>query len=85
MTGPLMVTPKVSVELAGEVLWRFKESPMGRSDYVAVMDDVAKKNLSGPIVYDALHAQGARNVGPTKLHTYNKRHYLVIAPDLNVV
>ena len=56
LTGPLRMTPKVAVELAGEVLRRFKESPMGRSDYVAVMDDVAKKNLSGPIVYDALHA-----------------------------
>ena len=56
LTGPLRMTPKVALELVGEVLRRFKEPPMGRSDYVAVMDDVAKKNLSGPIVYDALHA-----------------------------
>ena len=50
------MTPKVAVELVGEVLRRFKVVDMARSDYVAVMDDVAKKNLSGPIVYDALHA-----------------------------
>ncbi len=29
---------------------------MARSDYVAVIEDIAKKNLPGPIVYDALHA-----------------------------
>ena len=79
------MTPKVALELVGDLLHDFKESPMARSDYVAVLEDIAKKNLSDPIVYDALHDQGARNVGATKLHTYNKRHYLVIAPDLNVV
>ena len=85
LTGPLRMTPKVSVELIGEILRRFKVVDMARSDYVAVLEDMAKKNLSGPIVYDALHAHGARNVGATKLHTYNKRHFLVVAPDLNVV
>ena len=50
------MTPKVALELVGDLLHDFKESPMARSDYVAVIEDIAKKNLPGPIVYDALHA-----------------------------
>ena len=45
---------------------------------------LADKALSGPIIYDAVHAQGARKVRASKVHTYNLGHFKKIAPDLKV-
>ena len=46
---------------------------------------MADKNLSGPIIYDALHAAGARKIGVQTIHSYNQSHFAKVAPDLTVV
>lgn len=86
LTGKLALPPKAAAELvAGVLLARFKEAPLSRDDFAAVVKSQADKNLSGPIIYDALHAQGARNLGCLSVNTYNGDHFAKVAPDLQPV
>ena len=49
----------------------------GRQDY-------GPRNLSGPIIYDALHAEGARKAGASVVNAYNPDHFKKVAPDLTM-
>lgn len=83
LTGRLRLPPKAAAQLVeGVLLARFKEVPLSRSDYARVVKTMAAKNLSGPIIYDALHAEGARKAGATVVHTYNSAHFKKVASDL---
>jgi predicted nucleic acid-binding protein len=86
LTGRLKLPPKQAAQLVeGALVSLFKEANLGRGDYLAAIKGLAEKSLSGPIIYDAVHAQGARNVRASKVHTYNLDHFRTIAPDLNIV
>src|SRR5438105_15271470 len=86
LTGRLKIPPAQAAQLVeGALVCLFKEAEMGRTDYVTAIKGLAQKSLSGPIIYDAVHAQGARKVGASKVHTYNFDHFRSIAPDLKVV
>jgi len=86
LTGRLKIPPKQAAQLIeGALVSLFQEAELERADYLAAIKSLAEKSLSGPIIYDAVHAQGARKVGASKVHTYNLEHFRKIAPDLNVV
>ena len=53
-----------------------------RGDYRVVVQDLASRDLRGPIVYDALLLQAARRSGPDIILTYNLRDFRRLAPDL---
>jgi predicted nucleic acid-binding protein len=85
LTGPLKLPPKAAAQIVEiNLLKKFKEAPLNRQDYAGVVKDMADKNLSGPIIYDALHAAGARKVGAKIINTYNGGHFAKVAPDLAV-
>ena len=85
LTGRLKLPPKAAAQLIeGVLLARFKEAPLSREDYAQVVKAMAQKNLSGPIIYDALHAEGARKAGAAVLNTYNLDHFAKVAPDLTL-
>ena len=85
LTGRLRLPPKAAAQLVeGVLLAKFKEAALTRQDYADVVKSMADKNLSGPIVYDALHAAGARKVGAATINTYNPDHFSKVAPDLKV-
>ena len=86
LTGRLKLPPRAAARLVqGVLLARFKEAPLSREDYAAAVKDMADKNLSGPIIYDALHAAGARKIGASAVNTYNLAHFAIVAPDLKAV
>jgi len=86
LTGRLKIPPKQAAQLVeGAMVSLFKEAELSRSDYLKAIKSLAEKSLSGPIIYDAVHAQGARKVRASKVHTYNLDHFRKIAPDLDVV
>jgi predicted nucleic acid-binding protein len=85
LTGRLKLPPKAAAQLVeGVLLARFKEAGLSRQDYAAVVKSMADKNLSGPIIYDALHAAGARKIGARVVHTYNRDHFTNVGPDLTL-
>jgi hypothetical protein len=45
---------------------------------------MAQRNLSGPIIHDALHAEEARKAGASAVSTYNPDHFKKAAPDLTL-
>lgn len=86
LTGRLKLPPEAAAQLVeGVLVAKFKEAALSRDDYIEVVKTMADKNLSGPIVYDALHAAGARKLGAATLNTYNRDHFAKVAPDLKVV
>ena len=85
LTGRLKIPPKQAAQLVeGALVALFKEVKLGRSDYLAAIRSAAEKSLSGPIIYDSIHVQGARKVRASRVHTYNPDHFKTIAPDLNI-
>ena len=86
LTGRLHIAPKQALQLIrGTLISLFKEAKIGRRDYLAALQSVADKGLSGPIVYDALHVEGARKLQASKVNTYNLDNFRLVAPDLNIV
>jgi predicted nucleic acid-binding protein len=85
LTGRLRLPPKAAAQLVeGVLLARFKDVHLSRDDYEGVIKAMSDKNLSGPIIYDALHAAGARKIGAVSINTYNCDHFSKVAPDLKV-
>jgi len=85
LTGRLQIPPKQAARLVeGAMASIFKEIELGRAQYLAAIKGVAHKGLGGSIVYDAVHAEGARKIKASKLHTYNVEHFEKVAPDLKV-
>lgn len=85
LTGRLKLPLKAAAQLVeGVLLARFKEAVLSRQDYAEVVKSMADKNLSGPIIYDALHAAGARKIGAQVLHSYNRDHFAKVGPDLTL-
>jgi predicted nucleic acid-binding protein len=85
LTGRLAVPPKDAARLVEDLARRFSEAPMDRASFLRVCDAMGRRSLSGPIVYDALHAEGARMSGAQKVHTYNRSHFSTVAPDLDAI
>jgi predicted nucleic acid-binding protein len=85
LTGIFKIAPKQAAQLIqGTMIPLFKEAEIGRREYLAAIQKSAAKALAGPVVYDAVHAEGARKVKASKVHTYNLAHFKAVAPDLNV-
>jgi predicted nucleic acid-binding protein len=85
LTGRLRLPPKAAAQLVeGVLLAKFKEAALSRNDYAQVVKTMAQRNLSGPIIYAALHAEGARQAGASVLNTYNPDHFKKVAPDLTL-
>jgi predicted nucleic acid-binding protein len=85
LTGRFQIAPKQAVKLVEGMARLFKEAVFDRSDYLAAIKNAAENALSGAIIYDVVHAEAARKVGASKVHTYNSAHFSRVAPDLNIV
>jgi predicted nucleic acid-binding protein len=85
LTGPLRLSPQMAAQLVAGAVADFKEARLTRDDYVEAIKALGKKNLAGPIIYDALHAAGARKVNAATLHTYNPAHFAQVADGLKLV
>ena len=44
-------------------------------DYVWVLEQLTALNLTGSVVYDALHARAALKAGTTALYTFNVKDF----------
>ena len=51
-------------------------------EYLQTIDSVAKQNLIGAIVYDALLVACARKIKARHIYTNNLKHFRRVAPDL---
>ncbi len=52
--------------------------------YVKLIEGASAKGIGGGSIFDAIHAQTARDAGCTDIHTLSVRHFRHVAPDLAV-
>ncbi|MFZ1641602.1 MAG: PIN domain-containing protein [Candidatus Contendobacter sp.] len=76
----LPINPRISTDQAMfliemEILQRFSTVPLSVDAYRQAMIDVARVGRSGGAMYDALILQAARNVGASRLYTFNDKHF----------
>jgi predicted nucleic acid-binding protein len=53
--------------------------------YRQLISTAPTKGIRGGSIYDALHAETARQAGCNEIHTLNLAHFKHVAPDLKVV
>ncbi len=80
--SPRRIRPLEAVEIVES--WRnlCKVMPLSPKDYVDFLRDAAKRGLSGPAIYDALHIACARKANAFPIYTLNVRHFRLVAPDM---
>ncbi len=71
--------------LAENILPHFRVATLSAAEYKAVLRQAAEKGWTGGLVYDALHLAAATNSQCKRIYTFNLRHFLQLAPQLQDV
>ena len=58
---------------------------LGVEDCLRLIAKAPEKGIRGGTIYDALHAETARQCGCQRLYTLNLAHFKHVAPDLTVL
>ncbi len=80
------VSPKITPALALQLIQENIETKaeiisLTASDYIDIIKNVAKFNLSGGIIYDAIIAGAAQKIKADKLLTFNIKDFKRVWPD----
>jgi predicted nucleic acid-binding protein len=68
--------------LAQNVLPYFHIAALDASQYSSVLKQAAENGWTGGLVYDALHLAAAVSNHCKRIYTFNLRHFLRLAPEL---
>jgi predicted nucleic acid-binding protein len=71
--------------LAENILPHFHIAAISAAQYTSVLQQAAEKGWTGGLVYDALHLAAATSNHCKRIYTFNLRHFLQLAPDLQHV
>lgn len=62
------------------ILARLVVMEIGKSEYLNAIENVSSKGLTSGIIYDALHAEAAKQASCSRIYTYNIEHFEALAP-----
>jgi len=79
---PLRMSPVDAANVVAHTAQRFKTISLTESEYVQVVEGLARLGHSGGMIYDALILACARKSKATRIYTLNPRHFRLVAPDL---
>ena len=68
--------------LAENILPYFHVAALSAAQYTSVLRQAAEKGWMGGLVYDALHLATATGNDCKRIYTFNLRHFLQLAPQL---
>jgi len=68
--------------LAQNILPHFHVAALSAAQYTSVLRQAAEKGWTGGLVYDALHLAAATSNHCERIYTFNLRHFLQLAPQL---
>ena len=71
--------------LAENILPHFHIAELSAAEYKSVLQQAAERGWTGGLVYDALHLAAAHSSHCKRIYTFNLRHFLQLAPDLQNV
>ena len=79
---PLRLPPKIAWDIMQKTIPSFEVVALTDAEVIIIINDLAKRDIGGGQVYDALIAGVARKTDVDVLLTFNHNHFLRVAPDL---
>jgi predicted nucleic acid-binding protein len=76
------VFPSEALRILESILAYFHVAEISAAQYAAVLRSAAETGLAGGRIYDALHLATATSNHCERIYTFNLRHFLQLAPQL---
>ena len=80
----LRINPHDAAAMVLDCSTRLKIGQLEPSETLKLIKSAPANGVSGGSFYDAIHAETARKMGCSKIHTLNEGHFRHVAPDLEV-
>lgn len=81
----LRIAPPDAARMVEDLAKGLSVETLSATAYQPLISAAPAKGIRGGMIYDALHAQTARNSGCHEIHTLNVPHFKHVAPDLTIV
>lgn len=80
----LRIDPSDAAQMVSDLAVALKVHALTARETLALIHSAPAKGIRGGSLFDALHAQAARETHCDEIYTLNVRHFRHVAPDLTV-
>jgi predicted nucleic acid-binding protein len=80
----LKINPHDAAEMVLNCASKLQTGSLSESESIALIENAPSRGITGGSFYDAIHAETARKMGCSKIHTLNENHFRHVAPDLEI-
>lgn len=80
----IKINPHDTAEMVLDCGSRLRIGTLGEAEVIELIRLAPSRGITGGSFYDAIHAQTARIMGCSKIHTLNENHFRHVAPDLEI-
>jgi hypothetical protein len=80
----LKINPHDADEMVLNCASKLQTGSLSESELIALIENEPSRGITGGSFYDAIHAETARKMGCSKIHTLNENHFRHVAPDLEI-
>jgi len=81
----LKIDPYDAAQMVADCTTNLKLGDLDHDEVLDLIRNAPSRGIRGGSFYDAFHAQVARKLGCTRIHTLNPSHFRHVAPDLEIV
>ncbi len=81
----LKIKPQDAARMVADLAQALPVYALTAPQYLALIQAAPAHGIRGGSLFDAIHAQTARESHCTEIHTLNVRHFKHVAPDLSVL
>ena len=81
----LKINPHDAARMVADLAQTIDVHGLAARPYLALIQAAPALGIRGGSIFDAIHAQVARESNCTEIHTLNARHFKHVAPDLKVM
>lgn len=83
--GRLKVNPSDAARMVSEMAAGLQLHALTPDAYTRLIEDAPAKGIRGGSIFDAIHAETARETRCAEVHTLNVRHFKHVAPDMKSI
>lgn len=76
------IRPREAIEIVEGLRKLCTVIALSPKEYLAFLQEAAKREIRGGAIYDALHVACARKMHADRIYTWNTRHLKAVAPEL---
>lgn len=80
----LKISPSDAAQMVVELANALELRALSAKAYMTLIEGAPAKGIRGGSIFDAIHAQTAREAKCSDIYTLNVRHFQHVAPDLTV-